>query len=119
LGGQFTSNKFCDLVALDGTIHQTSCTDTPEQNGVVKRKHRHIVKTAHSLLLSASVLSYFLGEVVLTTISLINTIPSSYISGFSPFKKLYGYAPDYSSFKVFCCTCFILRPHVEHNKLSS
>jgi hypothetical protein len=54
------------LLALDGTIHQTSCTDTPEQNGVAERKHRHIVETARSLLLSAFVPSELWGEAVLT-----------------------------------------------------
>jgi hypothetical protein len=59
LGGEYTSNKFCQLLALDGTIHQTSCTDTPEHNGVTKKKYRHIVETARSLLLSASIPSEF------------------------------------------------------------
>jgi len=96
LGGEYTSNKFCQFLALDGTIHQISCTYTPEQNGVAERKHKHIVKTARSLLLFAFVPSEFWGEVVLTTISLINTISSSHSSGLSPFEKLYGYVPDYS-----------------------
>jgi hypothetical protein len=30
LSGEYTSNKFCELLALDGVIHQTLCTDTPE-----------------------------------------------------------------------------------------
>ena len=96
-----------------------SCTDTPEQNGVVERKYRHIVKTACSFLLSASVPSEFLGEVVLTVVSLINTISSSHSSGFSPFEKLYGYIPGYSSFRVFGYTCFFLYPHIERSKLST
>jgi histone deacetylase 1/2 len=50
---------------------------------------------------------------------MINTIPSSPISGFAPFKKLYGFVPDYFSFRVFGCTCFAPRPHVEHSKLPS
>ena len=106
LGRKYTSNKFCELLALDGTIHQISCTYTPEQNGVIKRKHRHIVETARSLLLFAFVPSVFWGEAVLTAVSLINTIPSYHILGFSHFEKLYGYALDYSFFRVFCCTCF-------------
>jgi len=105
LGGEYTSNKFCQMLALDGTIHQTSCTDTPEQNGAAERKHRYIVKTTRSLLLSAFVPSEFWGEAVLIAVSLINTIPSSHSSGLSPFEKLYGYVPDYSSFRVFGCTC--------------
>jgi len=119
LGREYTSNKFCELFALDRTIHQISCIDTPKQNGVTKRKHRHIVETAHSLLLFAFIPSEFLGEVVLTAISLINTISSSHSSGFSPFEKLCGYVPDYSPFRVFGYTCFVLRPYVERSKLSS
>ena len=48
LGGKYTSNKFCELLALDRTIHQTSCTYTPEQNGVAERKYKHIVETTCS-----------------------------------------------------------------------
>jgi hypothetical protein len=59
LGWEYISNKFCDFIALDGTIHQTSCINTPQQNGVAKRKHRHIVEIVCSLLLSAFVPSEF------------------------------------------------------------
>jgi len=110
LGREYTPNKFCQLLALNGTIHQTSCINTLEQNGVVEKKHRHIVETARSLLLSIYVPS--------ETVSLINTISSSHGSGLSPFKNLYGHVPDYSSFRVFSCTCFVLRSHTKH-KLSS
>jgi hypothetical protein len=119
LGGEYTSNKLCDLLALDGTIHQTSCTNTSEQNGIAERKHRVIIKTTRSFLLSASVPSEFWEKVIISTISLINSIPSSHSSGFSPFKNLYEYVLDYFSFRVFYCTCFVLRPHAKHSKLSS
>ena len=101
LGRKYTFNKFCELFALDKIIHKISCTDTPEQNKVVERKHRHIIEIACSFLLSAFVPSKFWGKVVLTAISLINTISSSHISGFSSFEKLHGYAPEYSSFRAF------------------
>jgi hypothetical protein len=107
------------LFALDGTIHQTSCTDTPEQNGVAERKYRHIIETVRSLLLSASIPSEFWGEVVLIAVSLINTITSSHSSALSHFEKLYRHVPDYSSFRVFGCTCFILHPHAEHSVVLS
>ena len=55
---------------------------------------------------------------ILNTINLINSIPFFHISSISPFEKLYGYAPDYSFFRVFGCTCFILHPRIEHSKLS-
>lgn len=59
MGGGYTSNKFCELLALDGIVHQTSCIDAPKQNGVAETKYRHIVKTACSLLLSISAPSEF------------------------------------------------------------
>ncbi|KAI3746431.1 hypothetical protein L6452_08864 [Arctium lappa] len=80
LGGEYTSNKFCELLALDGTIYQTSCTYTPKQNGVAERKHKHILETARSLLLSSSVPNQFWGEAVLIAFNLINKIPSSITS---------------------------------------
>ncbi|GJU32336.1 uncharacterized mitochondrial protein-like protein [Tanacetum coccineum] len=55
LGGEYNSNDFVSLLKSDGTIYLTSCTDTPQQNGVSERKHRHLVETARSFLLSADV----------------------------------------------------------------
>lgn len=66
LGSKYTSNKFCDLLALGGITHQTFCTNTPEQNGIAERKYRHIVEIVRFLLLSSSISSEFLGEAVLT-----------------------------------------------------
>jgi hypothetical protein len=37
LGEEYISNKFYELLTLDEIIYQTSCTDTPEQNGVVEK----------------------------------------------------------------------------------
>jgi len=74
LGREYTSNKFYQLFTLDRTIHQTSCTDTPEQNEVAEKKHMHIVKTTHSLLLFAFIPNMFWRKVILTVVSLNNTI---------------------------------------------
>ena len=67
----------------------------------------------------ASVPSTFWGEAALTVVHLINKIPSSHTSGLSSYEKLYGNPPNYSSLRVFGCTCFIFRPSLERNKLSS
>jgi hypothetical protein len=70
-------------------------------------------------VLSASILSELWGEVVLTTVILIIIIQFYYILDFSLYKNLYGYTPDYFSFRAFDCTYFVLHPHIERNKLSS
>ncbi|GMP43271.1 hypothetical protein CsSME_00012698 [Camellia sinensis var. sinensis] len=39
LGGEYFKTEFCEYLANLGTLHQTSCTDTPVQNGRAERKY--------------------------------------------------------------------------------
>nr|GEW80287.1 Gag-Pol polyprotein [Tanacetum cinerariifolium] len=55
LRGEYTFNDFVSLLKSDGTIYQTSCKDTSQQNSVAERKHHHLVEIARSFLLSADV----------------------------------------------------------------
>jgi len=89
LGEEYTSNKFYELLALDGTIHQTLCTNTSKQNGVAERKYSHIVETTHSLLLFASVHSVFWGETTFTVGGVINAISSYRNFIFSYFRFIF------------------------------
>ena len=106
------------LASYFRTIRQTLCIDTPQQNGVAERKHRHLVETARSFLLSAEVPSIFWAEAIHTAAYVINRIPTSHNSSLSPFEKLFGKVPDYACLRIFGSTCFVLRPHVERDKLS-
>ena len=48
-----------ELFFSKGIIHQTSCSHTPQKNGVVERKHRHLLETARSLYLQSKVPAKF------------------------------------------------------------
>nr|GEY06613.1 hypothetical protein [Tanacetum cinerariifolium] len=78
-----------------------------------------LLRQLNLFLVSADVPSVFWGEAVLTTTYVINRIPTAHNSSLSPFEKLYGTLPDYVLLRVFGCTCFVLKPHVERTKLSS
>nr|XP_028952569.1 uncharacterized protein LOC114822412 [Malus domestica] len=48
--GEFLSNTFKDYLATYGILHFIPGSYTPQQNGLVERKHRHIVENAITML---------------------------------------------------------------------
>jgi len=48
-----------DLFASKGIIHQTTCIETPEQNGIIERKHQHLLNVTRALLFHSSILAIF------------------------------------------------------------
>jgi len=53
---EYFSSTFSNVLSSHGILHQFTCPHTPQQNGIVERKNRHLVETAHTLLLSVNVL---------------------------------------------------------------
>lgn len=114
-----TYKKFYELLTCDGNIHQKSCIDIPQPNGVIERKYCHIIENMCFPLLFASVSEEFWGKSVITNFHGIN-ITSSYItSSLSSFKKFYNFISICSSLKIFGYTCFLLLLQLEDSKLSS
>ena len=71
-------NIFLDhFMSSHGILHQSSCAYTPQHNGVAKRKNRHLVETARTLLLHRKVPQPFLGDTTLVACYLINHMSSS------------------------------------------
>lgn len=74
---QKSISLFCSNL---GIIHQTSCTYTPQQNGVAERKYRHLLEVARSLLFHMNVPKSFWSDSVLTAYYLINRVPSTILN---------------------------------------
>ncbi|KAL0320342.1 UNVERIFIED_CONTAM: hypothetical protein Sradi_5295700, partial [Sesamum radiatum] len=100
-GSEFL-NLDCETLCDDlGIVHQTSCTYTPQQNGRVERKHRHLLNVAHALLFYASLPIKFWGDSILTANFLINRTTTQLLGWKTPYEILYGHPPAYNHLRVF------------------
>lgn len=96
------STAFKHQLAQCGIAQQLLCPSTLEQNGLVERKHRHIMETTLTKLFHANVPLKFWVDAFLTTVYLINRLPSSSLNMKTPFFKIYGKIPNYLTLKIFC-----------------
>ncbi|KAM0002197.1 putative RNA-directed DNA polymerase [Helianthus debilis subsp. tardiflorus] len=115
-GGEFVSNKMLDFYAKNGIMLETTCPYTPQQNGVVERKHRHLLETARALKFEANLPTRFWGECVLTATHIINRIPSDVINGKTPYELLHDKLPSYEHLKVFGCLAYYLNTETHGDK---
>lgn len=79
-GREYVKIKFQDYFQHHGLIHETSCTQTPQQNDIAERKNQHILETTRALLIGAHVPSQHSDDAVATTVYLINRMPSKVLN---------------------------------------
>jgi len=106
-----------DFFNSEGIVHQTSCVETPEQNGIVERKHQHLMNVTRALLFRSNVPTQFWCYAVSHAVFLINRIPTPFLKNASPFEKLYNKQPDLSYIRVFGCMCYNSTLVFNRNKL--
>jgi len=106
-GTEYVNKEFQGFLSREGILHQTSCPDTPPQNGVAERKNRHLLEVTRSLMHTMNVPKFLWNEAVLTAIHLINRMPSRVLGMKSPCEMLFGKNEFLVPPKVFGCTCFV------------
>ena len=94
------------ILHQNGILHQRSVPRTPQQNGRVERKHRHVLNVDGALLFQASLPTKFWGECALAAAHLINRTPSKLLVGKMPYEVLYHQKPSYEHIKVLSTLCF-------------
>ncbi|XP_075074865.1 uncharacterized protein LOC142162416 [Nicotiana tabacum] len=116
LGGSSECQQF---FSANGILHQTSIPHTPQQNGVVERKHKFLLEVFRALLFQSNLLLKYWGDCVLTTTYLINRLPSTILHNSSPFEKFHGHSPSLSHLRCFECLCHASSPIHSRDKFQS
>lgn len=105
-GTEIVQHQCKNLFASKGIVHQKSAPYTPQQNGRVERKHRHLLETARAIRIHSGLPIRFWGECVLAATHVINKLPSSVLDWDTPFERLFHQKPSYSELRVIGCLCF-------------
>ncbi|MCH80835.1 retrovirus-related Pol polyprotein from transposon TNT 1-94 [Trifolium medium] len=108
-----------DFYAANGIVHQSSCVSTPQQNGIVERKHQHILGTARALLFQSHLPKLFWAHAVGHAVHIINRLPTPFLSNKSPFQILFNQLPDISTLKVFGSLAYAATLQSHRQKLDS
>ena len=118
-GGEYVNHQFRDYFNLHGIVHETSCPQTPQQNGIAERKNRHVLEITRALLLNAHAPSRYWPDAVTTAVHLLNRLPSKVLGFQTPLQVLAKHTPLPSVLmlppRVFGCVAYV---HLHKNQRS-
>ena len=104
---EYVNDQFEDYLTSYGIIHQTTCPNTPEQNGVAERKNRHLLEVTRCLMLQMNVPKFLWSDAVMTATYLINRMPSRVLNYKTTLECLTGNMSYILPPKVFGCVSFV------------
>ncbi len=113
--GEYFSNEFSEYLKEHGIQRKYSCSYSPQQNGVAKRKNMHIAKIARAMLNEKNLPNYFWAKAVATVVYIMNRTPTSVVHGMTLEEKFIGKKPDVLHLGVFGCIVYV---HVLDKKRS-
>ena len=94
------------FLSSKGIIHQTTCVETPEQNGMIERKHQNLLNVTRALIFLAHLPLLFWDFFVQHATFLINCTPTPLLQNIALYEKFHGKSCDLSILCVFGCLCY-------------
>ncbi|GJZ06644.1 integrase, catalytic region, zinc finger, CCHC-type containing protein [Tanacetum coccineum] len=105
-GMEFVNQVMSEYYEGVGIFHQKSVLRTPQQNGVVERRNRTLVKAARTMMIWAEAVAFLWAEAVATACytqnrSLIHTRHNK-----TPYELVHDKKPDLTFLRVFGALCY-------------
>nr|GEV31720.1 integrase, catalytic region, zinc finger, CCHC-type, peptidase aspartic, catalytic [Tanacetum cinerariifolium] len=116
-GTEFLNQTLHAYFASEGILHQTSVAQTPEQNGIVKRRNSTLVEAARTMLNAAKVPLFFWTEAIATSCFTQNhslVIPRHEKTRY---HIINDQKPSVKFFHIFGSLCYIVRDGENLNKM--
>uniref|UniRef100_A0A803LV14 Integrase catalytic domain-containing protein n=1 Tax=Chenopodium quinoa TaxID=63459 RepID=A0A803LV14_CHEQI len=120
-GGEYINLDMEQYIADQGLVHQTSCRDTPQQNGVAERKNRTLLEITRAIMIESGVPVFLWPEAIATSTYLTNRLPTKTLDYETPLDTLSSHTTIPSSHslppRVFGCVVYVHLPKIYRNKL--
>ena len=120
-GGEYVSHKMKSFILEHSIIHQTTCPDTPQQNGVAERKNRSLLNISRALMFESHVPASYWPEAISTANYLSNRLPTKSLEFRTPLATLESFHPIPSSHslppRIFGCVVYVHLPKRDRTKL--
>nr|GEW51895.1 retrovirus-related Pol polyprotein from transposon TNT 1-94 [Tanacetum cinerariifolium] len=94
------------ILVIVGISHETLVARSPQQNGVIERRNRTLIKAARTMLIYAQAPLFLWAEVVATACYTQNRSIVRLRHGKTPYELLHDKLPDLSFLHVFGALCY-------------
>ncbi|CAB0004008.1 unnamed protein product, partial [Nesidiocoris tenuis] len=105
-GGEFVNRTLANYFKKKGMIHQTTCVESPQSNGVAERYMRSIVEKCRSMLITSNSSKRMWAEAANTAAYVINRCPTKKLGKSTPEECWTGKKVDLRHLRVFGCKAF-------------
>jgi len=121
-GTEYFNQCLRNFLEEKGIQHQSTCSDTPQQNGIAERKNKHLLEVTRAIMFSMHVPKYLWGDAILTATYLINRMPTRILKYITPLECFKNFFPECRLFsdlplKIFGCTVYVHIPSRLRSKL--
>nr|GEW32508.1 retrovirus-related Pol polyprotein from transposon TNT 1-94 [Tanacetum cinerariifolium] len=114
---EFVNQTLCEYYEQVGISHETSFARSPQQNGVIERRHHTLIEAARTMLIYARASLFLWTEAVAIACFTQNHSIIRLRHGKTPYELLHNKLPDLSYFYVFGALCYRINDSENLGKL--